>query len=59
MMMEQIASKLSSKDDWLAMPLRMVWTTGPPKNVAPTNSKTTARAAACLMVSALEPTEVA
>eukprot|EP00962_Isochrysis_galbana_P053631 scaffold25066_cov106-Isochrysis_galbana.AAC.1 len=41
------------------MPLRMVSATLLPARTAPANSKMTARAHACLMVSALEPTEVA
>jgi hypothetical protein len=41
------------------MPLRMVSATLEPARTAPANSKMTARPHACLMVSALEPTEVA
>merc|ERR1719453_1897425 len=50
---------LSTKASSSAMPLRMVLTTSPPRKVAPMNSMTTAMTHACLMVSALEPTDVA
>lgn len=51
--------KLPSKHFWLAMPLRIVFTTWPPMNMAPVNSKTAASMTAFLMVRAPEPTEVA
>jgi len=41
------------------MPLRMVDVTSPPASTAPRNSNTAATSIACLIVSALEPTEVA
>jgi len=47
------------KQSVLAMPLRIVSATEEPARTAPLNSKTTASTHACLMVSALEPTEVA
>merc|ERR1719453_2909096 len=50
---------LSRKASSSAMPLRMVFTTSPPRKVAPMNSMTTAMAHAWRMVSAFEPTDVA
>jgi len=52
-------TKLPSKHFWLAIPLRIVFTTWPPMNMAPVNSKTAASMTACLMERAPEPTEVA